>query len=334
MAVSRTTGPPAHEALLDRDGRASWGAIFAGTVTALAVLVPLGLLGLSLGAAAIDPDAADPLGAAPTGTPIWIFLSQLVALGVGGYIAGRLAGVLHTVGSVLHGAVVWALVTLVSAWLATSAALGLVNTVGSALGSAATAARQAAQAAVPEDFELPDMSIAALDFESLPEPIRTRLREEGITPDTFQREAREALRNVISRSEQAQARRAAAATAADIVQNPTQLDAELDQFTDRMFGRGGILGPEDREEAEAVIQRRLGLTEEEATSFLDEVEARAEEIQQDAQQALDEAQQQAQQLADEAADRVGTSAFVAFFASLLGLVAAAGGAVLGRPKRA
>lgn len=54
------------ETLLDRGGRASWGAFFAGTTVALAITALLMLLGLAIGMATIDPAIEqNPLGAVP-----------------------------------------------------------------------------------------------------------------------------------------------------------------------------------------------------------------------------------------------------------------------------
>src|SRR5690606_15487636 len=77
------------EAFADRR-RISWGAIFAGTVAALSVQLLLTLLGLSIGMWAVDPSAGQQgfqgLG---IGAAIWALVSFIIALYVGGWIAGR-----------------------------------------------------------------------------------------------------------------------------------------------------------------------------------------------------------------------------------------------------
>ena len=185
---------------------------------------------------------------------------------------------------------------------------------------------------IPDDFSLPDVSAAGLSFEDLPEGVRSTLRRNGITPDNFQAEAREALRSVISQSEQRQATEAAQQTAAEIARAPGQAGQAVEDFVGQLFGQGGVLSEEDRAEALEVLQTRFGISEAEAESFLDGVQARAEEVQAEAEQTIEEARAAATEAAEQASEAASTAGFLAFFASLLGLVAAAGGAVLGRVK--
>lgn len=334
------------ETRLDRGGRASWGAIFAGVVIGLAVFALLSLLGIGIGMSAIEVDANDPLGAVPTASPIWLFISQLIALGAGGYVAGRLAGVLHGTGAMIHGAAVWGLSTLLAAWLAVSAGVGLFNMAGSALSLAgnavsatASTTADAVQAVVPEDVNLPDIAVSQIGMEDLPDPVSTKLRNNGITPANFREEAREAFRNVISRSEQARARSRISATATDVLQNPMDAQAELQELADTLVGgENAVLSEEDRIEAMRVMEERMGLTPAEAEAYVDQVQAeldaareQALEAIDEAQQALEDAQAAAIDAADQAADALATAALLAALASIIGLVAAAGGAYLGRP---
>jgi hypothetical protein len=346
MTDVNRTGAYIPETRLDRGGRAAWGAIFAGTVIGLAVFAMLSLLGVGLGLTAIEIDANDPLGMVPTASPIWLFVSQIVALGAGGYVAGRLAGVLHGSGTIMHGAAVWALSTLAAAWLAVSAGMGLFNMAGSAIGlagsavsSAASATGNAVQAVVPDDINLPDMAVSQIGLEDLPDPVATRLRANGLTPENFRQEAREAFRSVISRSEQARARSALSRTAMDVLQNPMDAQTEIAQLADTLIGgENAVLSEEDSAEALRVMERRLGLTPQEAADYVDQVQAQLEQMRTEAQaaiaeaqEALDDAMAAAQQAADQAADAVATAALLAALASLVGLLAAAGGAYAGRP---
>ncbi len=326
------TAHAAAEAQLDRGGRATWGAIFAGGVVALATFLALALLGLGIGVVDIDPRSADPVEASLVGTGVYVFVAQLIALGAGGFVAGRLAGVLHTLGSALHGATVWGLTTLASAWLATSAATGLFSLVGNTATAALSGASSAAQAVIPDDLSLPDLSAGAVGFDDLPDSVKATLEENGITPGNFQDEAREAFRSVVSEGEQARARDSVISTAQDIVASPGDARAEIAELTDTLFGAGGVLGEEDRQEALAVMEERFGITEEEATAYLDQVQARAEAIQQQAEAAVEEARIQALEAAETAAQAVQAAGIAGFIASLIGLIAAVGGAIAGRVK--
>src|SRR3954447_16227771 len=74
--------------------RISWGAIFAGAIIALATQLVLTLIGAAVGLATLDPAT----GQNPSGTTlgigaaVWLVISSLVSLFLGGYVAGRLGG--------------------------------------------------------------------------------------------------------------------------------------------------------------------------------------------------------------------------------------------------
>lgn len=322
------------ERMYDGPGRARWGAIFAGVVVALGMFVLLALAGIGLGLSIFEATDADPMNGSLTTTAIWQFVSQLVALFVGGYTAGRLAGVLHPMGSMLHGLTVWAATTLAMLYFATQAAMGIAGAAGSAIANVAGGATSAVQAVIPDDFSLPDLSVGNLSLEDLPQPVQDALEEAGVTPGNFQSEAQEAFREVISQEEQAAVQEEATSALQSIVQNPTDIGAEAEAFIQNVFGSGGVLGQEDRAEALQVMQQRFGLSAEEAEQFLQSIQDRAEEIQTSAQTALEEARAEAVQAADAAADVAATAAWLAALASLIGLGAAVLGAAAGRPARA
>src|SRR3954462_9804860 len=73
----------------------SWSAIFGGVVAALGIWALLYALGLALGLSAIDPN--NPESAKPSGifTGIWSLVVPLIALFIGGMVAGRGAGLIH-----------------------------------------------------------------------------------------------------------------------------------------------------------------------------------------------------------------------------------------------
>ena len=70
----------------------SWGAILAGGAAAAALSLVLLILGAGLGLSAASPWTFDGRSAAVLGasTIVWISITQLLASGVGGYLAGRL----------------------------------------------------------------------------------------------------------------------------------------------------------------------------------------------------------------------------------------------------
>src|SRR3954462_4683573 len=89
----------------------SWSAIFGGVVAALGIWALLYALGLAMGLSAINPN--NPASARPSGifAGIWGILVPLIALFVGGAIAGRGAGLIHRAGGAIHGLVMWGVTT-------------------------------------------------------------------------------------------------------------------------------------------------------------------------------------------------------------------------------
>lgn len=121
------------EDLLKR--RVSWGSIFAGVVTVLAISLLLTTLGTSLGLAKLSINSDDIINGADKTVLIWSVISIVFSLACGGYVAGRLAGADGTV----HGFLTWATSLLVASVLGAVAAGGILNMTGNAIGSIASA---------------------------------------------------------------------------------------------------------------------------------------------------------------------------------------------------
>src|SRR5205809_8027832 len=124
---TRTTAVDAFRGSDRPFARISWGAIFAGAIIALATQLVLTLIGTAVGLATLNPAT----GQNPTGTTfgigaaVWLVISSLVSLFLGGYVAGRLGG---TFNGWLHGLATWATVTMLTILLLTTAAGGLIGT--------------------------------------------------------------------------------------------------------------------------------------------------------------------------------------------------------------
>ncbi|TXN81114.1 PhnA-like protein [Methylobacterium sp. WL8] len=137
----------------------SWGAIFAGAVTALVTQVVLNMVGVGVGLSSVGGPAADNPTASTLsmGAGIWFVVSGIVAALAGGFLAGRLSGKPIAGAAGLHGLVSWAVTTLVVLYLLTSTAGGLIggafSGVTSTLGGAGSlvggTVKTAAQAAAP-----------------------------------------------------------------------------------------------------------------------------------------------------------------------------------------
>jgi hypothetical protein len=133
----------------------SWGAILAGVVFALAIQLIVNMIGIGVGAATIDPGTSDNPSA--TGfsmiAGIWWLLSGILGALLGGYAAGRLAGIPKESTAGWHGLIAWAATTLVVIYLLSSAVGSIIggafSTVTSGITGAANVAGAAAQSNAP-----------------------------------------------------------------------------------------------------------------------------------------------------------------------------------------
>ncbi|KOO82550.1 hypothetical protein JY440_19790 [Stenotrophomonas maltophilia] len=155
--------PPASESAV------SWGAIFAGAAAAAALSLILLILGVGLGLSSVSPWSFEGVSKETFGwsSIAWLTFTALAASGLGGYLAGRLRtkwtqihGDETYFRDTAHGFVSWAVATLLTAGLLTSAIGGVLGagakvagaTAGAAASTAGVAAAGAgsAAAAAPE----------------------------------------------------------------------------------------------------------------------------------------------------------------------------------------
>lgn len=101
-----------------------WGAVLAGVAVGVSVQLALTLLGIATGLSTTQVTEGEGLG---TGPLIWAGISMLISAFVGGYVAARMSGLKRKADGVLHGAVAWAVTTILFAALATTVGGTLVS---------------------------------------------------------------------------------------------------------------------------------------------------------------------------------------------------------------
>ena len=158
----------------------SWGAILAGAAAAAALSLILLILGTGLGLSAMSPWAQAGATAATLGvsTILWITLTQLLASGMGGYLAGRLRTkwvAVHTdevfFRDTAHGFLAWAVASLATAALLTSVIGAIVGggvqagaSVAGGAANAAVTAGAAGAAVASSDAMRPDSGAASVNY--------------------------------------------------------------------------------------------------------------------------------------------------------------------------
>ena len=332
-----------------KDERLSWGAIIAGAVCAIALLILFTLLTAGLGLGLVDDDNPSGVG---WGSGLFFAVTSLISLFVGGLIAGRLSGVPLMPSAVLHGVVVWGLVTIGAAWVGVSAtgavlsgATQAVSAAGSAAGSVAGNAAQAVGGAVSSIA--PDMEDLQLgDLESLvPPSVERDLRQilgPNATPQQLGREVQSITDQIVDQNELRQARQIIVSSGREILRNPGEASAILQQAIDRLTAPDGLLGGQQFDELQGELQQRYGISQQQSaevverwrTEFLQARDTALETYRETADTVAQELNDAATAAADAAQQAADTAASVALWGGLgllLGLVAAAGGAMLGRP---
>lgn len=127
----------------------NWSAVWAGALAALAVGLIFGLIGIAVGANLLGPEhrIVDLKKLTIASVALSVF-GAFLSFAVGGWIAGKIAGILHSEPAMLHGAIVW-LVGM--PLLLTLAALGVGSFFGNWYSGLAGTPAWGVQAAAPYD---------------------------------------------------------------------------------------------------------------------------------------------------------------------------------------
>lgn len=292
----------------------SWASIFAGAVGAAALSLILLMLGTGLGLSSVSPWAHSGISKATFGVSsiLWVTFTQLVASGMGGYLAGRLRtkwgdaqrDEVHF-RDTAHGFLTWAVSSLITAALLTSVVGSITNRgvqAGAAVagGIASTAAVAATGAAAMVDSE-------AAKSEGMSEPL-------GYFIDSlFRRDATVAAPATPPGNSAMQGGAADQATPAPV--------AEVSRIFMTTIHTGALSAQDVHYLGQLVVQR-TGLTQQEAEKRVTDTYARAQASLRDAQAAAIQAADTARKASSYAALWLVISllsgAFVASLAATVG----------------
>lgn len=314
--------------------RFSWGAIFAGVAMAIVVYLLLSVLGIAIGVSTIDPlEENNPVAGIGMGAGIYTVVTSLISLFVGGFTAGSLAIIQDRRDRTLHGLTTWAVVTIVTFMLLTTA-VGRV--IGGTASMVATGLEQAGQA-------------ASAVMQPVAEEARERMREADINIDmaAIRREARAVLLEAdtselqLDEVEQDLEQLGERVTqgASEAVRNPQEANEQMQQIFDRIQDQmREKMSAADREALVNVLASRTDMSEEEAQQAVDNWEQTYQEAYQAAQEEFkairEEAEQTAREWGDTAAEAIATAAWWTFLILLLNAIAAAIGANVGANRSA
>lgn len=305
--------------------RISWGAVFAGTLVALVAQLLFSLLGLGIGLGTIDPvEESNPLEGLGTGSIIWWSVTMLISLFLGGWVAGRLAGIPKAFDSILHGALAFCLFTLLTFYLLTTTVGSIISGVGSVIGKTVSLAGQGLSSVAPEvgDALQSEAKQQNIDLSSIKQEARLLLQQTGkeeLQPGNLEQDAKEFGNTAEER-------------ASDAAQDPQSAGQSTDNLIDELFAQGKDITKEiDKEAVTNVIMERTGKSRQEADQIATNWIQTFEQGKAEVKETVEQAKQDAEVMAEKTAEAMSKAGIYAFLGLLLGAGAAGFGGKVGEP---
>jgi hypothetical protein len=154
-----------------------WGAVLAGVAVGISVQLALTLLGVATGLTTTDVTQGETVGMGPL---LWAGLSMLLAAFVGGYVAARMSGLKRKADGVLHGAVSWAVTTILFAVLATSIGGTLVSSVFGNLSQVASASASSSGSPLATLLRSQNVRMDAATMKQLQQYLQSGQRDQAV----------------------------------------------------------------------------------------------------------------------------------------------------------
>lgn len=315
----------------------SWGAIFAGITTSIAVLIAFSLLGTAIGLGVTDPTSDRPFAGVGTGLAIWAIFTLVLAIAAGGFVTGVLAGR----AGFIHGVVTWAGSMIAAAVVVTmtaSAALGAVGSVFSTTASAVGSGASSIASVVGDTIEGATDQIAEglsdVDGQQVQQQTEQILAGTGVPelqPEYLQGQVTEARDEIlgagrallVNPENYEQILSGLGSSLADRAENISD-SVDREAIARSVAANTDLTGPE----AEQVVNNIAdGIETTTATvqSELSDVDQRIQELQTQVETVVEDARQ----VADKATNNAAAAAGWAFAGSLIALVIAAFAGLLG-----
>lgn len=315
----------------------SWGAIFAGVVTTIAVLIAFSLLGTAIGLGVTDPTSDQPFEGVGTGLAIWAVVTLVIAVAAGGFVTGVLAGR----AGFIHGVVTWAGSIVAAAVVITMTTAATLGAVGSVLSSTASAAVGGATSVADVAGDVIDGAtdqiaegLGDVDIEQIEDQAEEILIGTDVPelhPDYLQDQVDASRDEVLGAGR-------------DLLVAPGDYEQILSDLGDSLAERAeGIIDSVDRDAIANSVEANTDLTGAEAdaavNNIADGIESAAETVRaelatvdervEELQVQVETAVEDARQAADEATDTAAAAAGWAFGGSLFALLVAAFAGLLG-----
>ncbi|WP_163466642.1 hypothetical protein [Klebsiella oxytoca] len=295
----------------------SWGAIFAGAAAAASLALMLLMLGAGLGLTSISPRENHGLAAGTVGIVAiaWLTFTQIVASGMGGYLAGRLRTKwvdTHTneiyFRDTAHGFLTWAVALLVSAVLLTTTVSSLIGGSAKVIGSVAEGATATAMSNAGDESSVLSKSSMEYFTRSLFRSTASAPADNGGLPANSSGNDAMAMNQPVPPK----------------AESPAQLAEVTGIFANSIYT--GALPQEDLTYVAQLVSQNTGISQQEA-------EQRVQAVYDKAQANLKEAKNKAQQAADAARKATSYVTLWSFISLLIGAFVASLCATYGGRQR-
>lgn len=315
----------------------SWGSIFAGVVTFIALFMTFSLIGSAIGFGMVEPTSNNPLDGVGTGLMIWTVVTLILSLFGAGFVSGVAA---RRVGLV-HGFLTWAtsmIVTIVMLSYVTIGAFSVVgsllgniaSTVGSGVGNVASGTADVASKA----FDEITGNMGDINTDQLETDVRDVLKDTDVPelqPNYLQDQVSDATSDITDAGKK-------------IATDPNKADEIIDDLSTKLKDRATKISDSVDEEAISnAVAKNTDLNQQEAQEATqnivnglqkasDEAQQQIETAQQNLEQAkqdIDQAVKDARKKADEISDATAKASIWGFIAMVLGLVLTSIGGMVG-----
>jgi plasmid maintenance system antidote protein VapI len=302
--------------------RISWASVFAGVIAVLAISILLSLLGVALGFAMLDPESTTDIGnGSGTAVSIWTIVSLLISLGIGGFIAGRLA---QTDGHI-HGFLVWSLSLLVGLWFGAMTINNAARVTGSAISSVTSAAGSVASGIGQGGMNLAGLGAKA--FEELV-PLPELKNSDVSVTEALQKTGIRELQPDYLKAQGEWAKQQVQNAAKDLVVNPNNSDQIIQKLSDNLKARAqAVTSSINRDEVSQALAKNTSLTPQEADQAVNNYLTQQQEFFNNLDASLQQAKVQYEQMKEEARAKAAAAtnaaakaALWSFIGLLIGLI--------------
>lgn len=315
----------------------SWGSIFAGVVTFIALFMTFSLIGSAIGFGMVEPTSNNPLDGVGTGLMIWTVVTLILSLFGAGFVSGVAA---RRVGLV-HGFLTWATSMIVTIVMLSYLTIGAFSVVGSLLGNIASAVGSGVENVASgtadvasKAFDEITGNMGDIDTDQLQTDVRDVLKDTDVPelqPNYLQDQVSDATSDITDAGKK-------------IATDPNKADEIIDDLSTKLQDRATKISDSVDEDAISnAVAKNTDLNQQEAQEATqnivnglqkasDEAQQQIETAQQNLEQAkqdIDQAVKDARKKADEVSDATAKASIWGFVAMVLGLVLTSIGGMVG-----